>query len=463
MVKCVVSSCLNREQLTADRSFSRAPKRFFSFPKDPARIKVWLAALREPDKQDWAENHVICEDHFLPEDISDSGVSSDAIPIMPPCLEEDLGINAWPEDPEEDTGWAMGDENEDEDFNEGQADEDEANEYGNEQMNEDTNDVAEEDANNAVEEDANDEAEEDANDVAEEDANDEVEEDANNDADEDDNEELLDDVIDRNKEEEEEMPATDDTQTVTEESTEAADGTTAPPAVTQKPSPAPAPSSCEPKKNLREDVSLRKLTRRFLEMLLNGDGSLDVRSAAKMLQAPKRRVYDVTNILMGINMVRKESINRVRWMGKCPISSFLWEKQRMQQEAEKLKQVEDTLDGLIKSCAQQLFSMTDDRNNANAAFVTFADVLNLPAFRDQTVIVVKAPEETKLEVPAPKKDSIQIQLKSGSGPISVLTCDTWLDTSGKILQAFRQIQHSHIRTRLLQTESSSSQSTVLSA
>lgn len=452
MVKCVVSSCLNREQLNADLGFNRAPKRFFSFPKDPARIKVWLAALREPDKQDLAEKHVICEDHFLPEDISASGVSPDAIPIMPPCLEEELGLDVWPEDPDEEDSWAMADESE---YMKGEHQYEAEVEYG---------------------EKVNEEAEIEVNDEVNVEANEEANDKANKEADEDANEANANDAVDIDKDEEQEkIPQTDATPLVTEGSTDAvdkatvllADGNTEPATITQRCSPSPAPSPSrspspsEPKSYHRKDVSLHQLTQRFLELLLNRDGSLDVRDAAKTLQTQKRRMYDVTSILMGIDLLGKESVNRVRWTGKCPISSFLWEKQKMQQESEKLKKVEDTLDGLIKSCAQQLFSMTDDRSNANDAFVTFADVQNLPVFQDQTVIVVKAPEETKLEVPSPKEGSIQVHLKSGSSPISVLTCEVWPDHTGKIPQAFLQIQHSHIRTRPLKTESSS-QSTVLS-
>lgn len=47
--------------------------------------------------------------------------------------------------------------------------------------------------------------------------------------------------------------------------------------------------------------------------------------------------------------------------GKSPISVFLSNKNK---ELEKLKQVEATLDGLIRSCAQQLFDITDDDKNA---------------------------------------------------------------------------------------------------
>lgn len=54
--------------------------------------QVWLAALRETGKQDSTEQHVICEDHFLTEDISTHGVASDAIPVMPPYLDGPLGL-----------------------------------------------------------------------------------------------------------------------------------------------------------------------------------------------------------------------------------------------------------------------------------------------------------------------------------------------------------------------------------
>lgn len=77
--------------------------------------QVWLAALREADKEDSGEQHLICEDHFLPEDISTSGVSSDAIPIMPPCLDGPLGmIGSWgAESSEEEDQWAGGGEDDD--------------------------------------------------------------------------------------------------------------------------------------------------------------------------------------------------------------------------------------------------------------------------------------------------------------------------------------------------------------
>lgn len=55
--------------------------------------------------------------------------------------------------------------------------------------------------------------------------------------------------------------------------------------------------------------------------------------------------------------------------GKSHISSFLWRNQQaFQAEVEKLKLVESVLDGLIKSCSQQLFEVTDNLENAAYPF-----------------------------------------------------------------------------------------------
>ncbi|CAL1585668.1 unnamed protein product [Knipowitschia caucasica] len=198
--------------------------------------------------------------------------------------------------------------------------------------------------------------------------------------------------------------------------------------------------------NKDTELELDLLTPQFLELLLNSDGCVDILRASSILRTQSRRLYDITAVLRSLQLVKREA-TRVRWTGLCPISSFLWPRHKLQRESEKLKLVEETLDGLIKTCAQQLFTMTDDASNAHSAYVTLADVQQLPVFQNQTVIVVRAPEETKLEVPSPTKDQIQVQLKSGSGPISVFMCDVWPQeaTSSK----FELIQKSRIQTSQL--------------
>ncbi|MGH0149468.1 UNVERIFIED_CONTAM: hypothetical protein FKN15_046244 [Acipenser sinensis] len=98
MVQCMVQGCPNKSYPKAGFA-NRAHKRFFSFPKDASRVKVWLAALRETERiSTLSDHHRICEDHFLEHHITRFGVSKDAIPIMPPYLDgpltADEGIDA---------------------------------------------------------------------------------------------------------------------------------------------------------------------------------------------------------------------------------------------------------------------------------------------------------------------------------------------------------------------------------
>ena len=48
-----------------------------------------------------------------------------------------------------------------------------------------------------------------------------------------------------------------------------------------------------------------------------------------------------------------------------------------------------------------LYSLT--RHASTSAYVTYEDVSRIEVFQDQTVLVVKAPEDTKLQVPTPKE------------------------------------------------------------
>merc|ERR1711965_1236501 len=72
-----------------------------------------------------------------------------------------------------------------------------------------------------------------------------------------------------------------------------------------------------------------------------------------------------------------------------------------------------------------LRELADDESNAQYAYVTHEDVRSIPAFAPDTVIAIKAPSGTTLEVPDPDEGMeypqrrYQIYLKSQSGPVEV--------------------------------------------
>lgn len=178
-------------------------------------------------------------------------------------------------------------------------------------------------------------------------------------------------------------------------------------------------------KRPRFDVSLVYLTRKFMDLVRSAPGGiLDLNKVATKLGVRKRRVYDITNVLDGIDLVEKKSKNHIRWIGS-DLSNFgaVPQQKKLQEELSDLSAMEDALDELIKDCAQQLFELTDDKENERLAYVTYQDIHSIQAFHEQIVIAVKAPAETRLDVPAPREDSITVHIRSTNGPIDVYLCE----------------------------------------
>ncbi|XP_056142824.1 transcription factor E2F3-like [Lampris incognitus] len=179
-----------------------------------------------------------------------------------------------------------------------------------------------------------------------------------------------------------------------------------------------------PTEKTRYDTSLGLLTKKFVELLAqSSDGVLDLNLAAETLQVQKRRLYDITNVLEGIHLIKKKSKNNIQWMG-CSLSDVdgaLSQRQRLTAEVSALGEEEQRLEQLIQRCTLDMRHMSEMPNNQKYAYVTYQDIRQQGNLRDQTVIVVKAPTDTKLEVPDPE-ESLSIHLTSTKGPIEVLLC-----------------------------------------
>ncbi|NXR81024.1 E2F6 factor, partial [Pycnonotus jocosus] len=180
-------------------------------------------------------------------------------------------------------------------------------------------------------------------------------------------------------------------------------------------------------KRPRFDASLGLLTRRFMALLKKApDGVLDLNEVATTLGVRKRRVYDITNVLDGIHLIQKRSKNLIQWIGNNldQVVGKAREQQSLRDELSDLSAMEEALDELIKNCAHQIFELTDDKENAKyPSYVTYQDIRNIQAFQEQIVIAIKAPEETKLEIPVPKDDHTEVHVKSTKGPIDVYLCE----------------------------------------
>ncbi|XP_032466244.1 transcription factor E2F5 isoform X1 [Phocoena sinus] len=198
----------------------------------------------------------------------------------------------------------------------------------------------------------------------------------------------------------------------------------------------------------RHEKSLGLLTTKFVSLLQEAkDGVLDLKAAADTLAVrQKRRIYDITNVLEGIDLIEKKSKNSIQWKGVgagCNTKEVIDRLRYLKAEIEDLELKERELDQQKLWLQQSIKNVMDDSINNRFSYVTHEDICN--CFNGDTLLAIQAPSGTQLEVPIPemfsdsnflkqtdlktitiKKEGqngqkkYQINLKSHSGPIHVL-------------------------------------------
>ncbi|XP_058803059.1 transcription factor E2F3-like isoform X2 [Phymastichus coffea] len=173
----------------------------------------------------------------------------------------------------------------------------------------------------------------------------------------------------------------------------------------------------------RYDTSLSLLTKKFLNLVEDShDGVVDLNVASEKLEVQKRRIYDITNVLEGIGILEKKSKNNIQWKGGC-LPSNQSDILDLRKSVADLEAKENALDRLIHSAQKELNEFTADRTYA---YVTYHDLRSVAAYRDQSIMAVKAPPEATLHVPQPINNfgqpKLQIHMRSTHGEIEVFLC-----------------------------------------
>ena len=196
----------------------------------------------------------------------------------------------------------------------------------------------------------------------------------------------------------------------------------------------------------RYDSSLGILTKRFVHLLKSAPGHrVDLNKAASDLGVQKRRIYDITNVLEGIGLIQKEAKNHVSWCDdpevdlsrSVDVSSSLETSESQiappvaaspelldaKNKANALQDEEVELDQYLDFFSRQsgVFPLERDPipiterpyrpdylpagvDNAKPyMYVRYSDLSDLDIYKQDTVIGVRAPKGTNLEVPDPEQ------------------------------------------------------------
>ncbi|KAJ4800726.1 Transcription factor E2FB [Rhynchospora pubera] len=178
--------------------------------------------------------------------------------------------------------------------------------------------------------------------------------------------------------------------------------------------------------NCRYDSSLGLLTKKFINLLQKAeDGTLDLNKAAETLEVQKRRIYDITNVLEGVDLIEKKLKNMIRWKGYDMSKPKELEEQlaSLKSDLDLLQKEESRLDGMIRAMKDNLQELYLDEQNQRWLFLSKEDINSIPNFQDSTLIAIKAPHGTSVEVPDPDEGvefpqrHYQILMRSSTGPI----------------------------------------------
>ncbi|XP_038886724.1 transcription factor E2FC-like [Benincasa hispida] len=180
--------------------------------------------------------------------------------------------------------------------------------------------------------------------------------------------------------------------------------------------------------NGRYDSSLGFLTKKFIRLVQEAeDGTLDLNKTADVLKVQKRRIYDITNVLEGIGLIEKTTTNHIRWKGceRRGPRELNDQVGTLKAEVKSLYADERRLDELIRMKQELLRNLEENANHRKNLFITEEDILRIPCFKNQTLIAVKAPQASCIEVPDPDEEACfserqcRLIIKSTTGPIDL--------------------------------------------
>ncbi|XP_061883403.1 transcription factor E2F5-like isoform X3 [Entelurus aequoreus] len=138
--------------------------------------------------------------------------------------------------------------------------------------------------------------------------------------------------------------------------------------------------------------SLHRIATQFVRLLQAAEGGeLDIRQAAGLCTVEqKRHIYDITNVLQDIGLV-KTSKNLIKWIGGKNTFGLKCELKELQQQEYMLDIQRLWLEQSVRNTLEEYRALI---------YVNYDDVCNV--FSGNTVLAVRAPSGTRMDVPIPK-------------------------------------------------------------
>lgn len=128
------------------------------------------------------------------------------------------------------------------------------------------------------------------------------------------------------------------------------------------------------------------------------EATVDLNEVAEQLGVPKRRIYDITNVLEGVGLIEKTGKNSIAWKGEG--LPFFVDHSQSQQGFRKIESELHDVAQELMMLDQKIgdVQMSISQLNDLKPFVTYQDIRHISGMQDKTIIAVTAPQGTLLKV-----------------------------------------------------------------
>ena len=142
---------------------------------------------------------------------------------------------------------------------------------------------------------------------------------------------------------------------------------------------------------MSEKQTLVSLTKAFMDLIMaSGGKEIELSQAELQLNANKRRLYDVTNVLVGIGLIERAGKSKVRWIGGEQTNQGNYHEQLIEKEA--------NLDKLITLADNYLNEFQNSDFFSRFAWVSPEDILNIPELHNLSIFSLKGPPSLEMQV-----------------------------------------------------------------
>jgi hypothetical protein len=176
-------------------------------------------------------------------------------------------------------------------------------------------------------------------------------------------------------------------------------------------------------KRKRNKNTLKELAKSFLEYMKEENGKvLKIDDIVKKLEFSKRRIYDITNVLEGIGIIKKIEKNKIEIISKQSLDSeSIYERVNSEMESLldeeiELKKEEKKLDIWINELMNTYYENSKSEEFKKMCFLNLDHIKSIGDKKDLNIVGINAPKNTKIVVPDPNcleslyNEKIKVQL-----------------------------------------------------